>query len=68
LLQSIFRLYNGQAGGMPPAVFFGGGILDFHENLLYSDCQKNVPFAEGFFAASAYAAILLIGTSLRQAV
>jgi hypothetical protein len=31
---------------------------------LYSDCQKNVPFAEGFFATSAYAAILLCGTYL----
>jgi hypothetical protein len=31
---------------------------------LYSDCQKNIPFAEGFFATSAYAAILLIGTVL----
>jgi hypothetical protein len=30
----------------------------------YSDCQKNVPFAEGFFATSAYAAILLFGTYL----
>ena len=24
----------------------------------YSDCQKNVPFAEGFFATTAYTAIL----------
>jgi hypothetical protein len=30
----------------------------------YSDCQKNVPFAEGFFVTTAYAAILLIGTYL----
>jgi hypothetical protein len=30
----------------------------------YSDCLKNVPFAEGFFATSAYAAILLCGTYL----
>jgi hypothetical protein len=28
---------------------------------IYSDCQKNVPFAKGFFATAAYAAILLIG-------
>jgi hypothetical protein len=28
---------------------------------LYSDCQKNVPFAEGFFATTAYTAILLFG-------
>jgi hypothetical protein len=32
--------------------------------MIYSDCQKNVPFAEGFFATTAYAAILLIGTYL----
>jgi hypothetical protein len=30
----------------------------------YSGCQKNVPFAEGFFATTAYAAILLIETYL----
>jgi hypothetical protein len=32
--------------------------------MFYSDCQKNVPFAEGFSATSAYAAMLLIGTVL----
>jgi hypothetical protein len=33
-------------------------------SVVYSDCQKNVPIAEGFFATTAYAAILLIGTYL----
>jgi hypothetical protein len=35
-----------------------------HTQSCYSDCQKNVPLAEGFFATTAYAAILLIGTYL----
>jgi hypothetical protein len=35
---------------------------------IYSDCQKNVPFAGGFFATIAYAAILLLGIYLLQAV
>jgi hypothetical protein len=30
----------------------------------YSDCQKKVAFAEGFFATGAYAAILLRGAVL----
>jgi hypothetical protein len=29
--------------------------------MAYSDCQKTVPFAKGFFATSAYAATLLLG-------
>ena len=36
-----------------------GGLL-----ITYSGCQKKVPFAEGFFATTAYAAILLIGAYL----
>jgi hypothetical protein len=32
--------------------------------MIDSDCQKNVPFAESFFATSAYGAILLCGTVL----
>ena len=40
-----------------PAIFLA-------EDVIYSDCQKNVAFAEGFFATSAYAAILLFGTVL----
>jgi hypothetical protein len=46
------------------ARFHPHGLVVEQNLILYSDCQKNVPFAEGFFATSAYAAILLFGTVL----